>query len=207
MDGVIENSEYKGSIDLDTSLQVLPKALGLSGTPLKIFGVFQVWEIRPPQVGDHIRVRRKGVYTHHGVCVGDGEVVHFSGSGSDISPHGREIKKDTIEVFAAGGTVEVLEIAQDDRLPVAETVARAISRIGERDYNVRKNNCEHFANWCVQDKNHSRQVELVKKILIGLAASIGSITTAVVIKKMIDDKKPLDQIVAQVVKLEKPDVE
>ncbi|MBQ9376511.1 MAG: lecithin retinol acyltransferase family protein [Schwartzia sp.] len=30
----------------------------------------------------------------------------------------------------------------------SETLARAIGRIGENLYNVKENNCEHFAFWC-----------------------------------------------------------
>jgi len=32
------------------------------------------------EVGSHIKVRRlEGAYYHHGICVGDGQVIHFSG--------------------------------------------------------------------------------------------------------------------------------
>jgi hypothetical protein len=38
---------------------------------------------------------------------------------------------------------------------------RARSRLGERRYDVLRNNCEHFCNWCQVGESRSRQVELV----------------------------------------------
>ena len=40
-----------------------------------------------------------------------------------------------------------------------EIVRRARSRIGENDYRLLTNNCEHFCNWCLNGVSHSAQVE------------------------------------------------
>ena len=40
-----------------------------------------------------------------------------------------------------------------------ETVRRAESRLGERNYNIATNNCEHFAIWCKTGNSESTQVE------------------------------------------------
>ena len=40
-----------------------------------------------------------------------------------------------------------------------ETVARAYSRLGERNYNLLTNNCEHFAIWCKTNISESWQVK------------------------------------------------
>ena len=40
-----------------------------------------------------------------------------------------------------------------------ETVARAESRLGEKNYNIATNNCEHFAIWCKTGVSESTQVE------------------------------------------------
>ena len=40
-----------------------------------------------------------------------------------------------------------------------ETVARAESRLGERNYNIATNNCEHFAIWCKTGVSESIQVK------------------------------------------------
>ncbi len=46
-----------------------------------------------------------------------------------------------------------------------ETVQRARSKIGERQYNLLFNNCEHFAVWCKTGLSESRQInELIRMI-------------------------------------------
>jgi hypothetical protein len=40
-----------------------------------------------------------------------------------------------------------------------EIVRRARSRIGENDYRLLTNNCEHFCNWCLYGVNRSAQVK------------------------------------------------
>ena len=40
-----------------------------------------------------------------------------------------------------------------------ETVERALSRLGETDYSLFSNNCEHFAIWCRTGLSMSKQVE------------------------------------------------
>ena len=40
-----------------------------------------------------------------------------------------------------------------------ETVRRAESRLGEKNYNIATNNCEHFAIWCKTGNSESTQVE------------------------------------------------
>ncbi|MCQ2417040.1 MAG: lecithin retinol acyltransferase family protein [Oscillospiraceae bacterium] len=47
-----------------------------------------------------------------------------------------------------------------------ETVARARSRIGETDYNLLTNNCEHFAIWCKTGVNESIQVSSMLNSLL-----------------------------------------
>lgn len=42
-----------------------------------------------------------------------------------------------------------------------ETVQRARSRLGETEYNLALNNCEHFAIWCKTGVSESTQVNLI----------------------------------------------
>lgn len=44
-----------------------------------------------------------------------------------------------------------------------ETVRRALSRLGEDDYNLLSNNCEHFATWCCIGESSSKQVKTAIK--------------------------------------------
>ena len=51
-----------------------------------------------------------------------------------------------------------------------EIVDRALDRVGEDDYNLVFNNCEHFANWCITGQAKSYQVREVAIETAALAA-------------------------------------
>ncbi len=103
--------------------------------------------------GDHVFVRRPG-YTHHGVEVNDGMVVHFSGTPG--SKRGASIRREPLETFSKDATVQVTDYGE--RFDPAEVVERAESKLGQSGYNLYGNNCEHFARWCVTGDHKSRQV-------------------------------------------------
>lgn len=48
----------------------------------------------------------------------------------------------------------------------AETIERAKSRLGEAEYNLALNNCEHFAIWCKTGVHESHQVDSLLEILM-----------------------------------------
>jgi Lecithin retinol acyltransferase len=104
-------------------------------------------------LGAHLVTPRHG-YTHHGIYVGAGRVVHYSGlaHGFRRGP----VEEIPLSHFARGRPVWV-------RPSVApcfdchEIVSRARSRIGEDRYRLFTNNCEHFSQWCVYGHNRSFQ--------------------------------------------------
>lgn len=107
-------------------------------------------EETPMACGDHLYVSRGyGTYTHHGIDCGDGTVVHYK--------EGEAITRSSWAFFARGETVSVKDYEACD--PVDLVLKRALSRLGERDYNVVFNNCEHFATWCKTGKHQSDQVD------------------------------------------------
>ena len=56
-------------------------------------------------------------------------------------------------------------------LPADIVVERAISRLGENQYYVPGNNCEHFAMWCKTGVSSSEQVENIKNIVEAVPTS------------------------------------
>ena len=99
---------------------------------------------------DHLRVpRQHGLFLHHGIDLGDGSVAHYL--------EGREILRSPLEEFTRGQEVSV--VSHDQASPAGVTLRRAMSRIGEQNYNLLFNNCEHFANWCKTGRHRSGQVE------------------------------------------------
>lgn len=96
------------------------------------------------KAGEHLSIER-GVYTHHGIYVGGGKVIHYS-QGYDSVPEIREV---SFKEFAGISKVSIVpEKDSPLRFTADEAVKRAYSRLGERSYNLVYNNCENFVRWC-----------------------------------------------------------
>ena len=112
---------------------------------------------RPPEAcrmsaADHLQVpRQHGLFNHHGIDLGDGTVAHYL--------EGREILRSSTDEFSQGQPLSVIKHA--DASPVRVTLQRAMSRIGEQNYNLLFNNCEHFATWCKTGRHRSGQIDSV----------------------------------------------
>jgi hypothetical protein len=106
-------------------------------------------------LGAHLTTSRRG-YTHHGVYVGGGRVVHYSGFSAfwQCGP----VEEVSLPRFSAGHAVRIVVDPRSVFSP-EEIVRRARSRLGENDYRLLTNNCEHFCNWCLDGVSHSAQVE------------------------------------------------
>lgn len=105
--------------------------------------------------GDQIYVMRPllgldGVYEHHGIDCGDGTVIHYH-KGNDAV-----ITRTSYDLFARGTPVYVKQYSVSYVPDVV--IDRAESRLGERQYNLLTNNCEHFANWCKVGRSESLQL-------------------------------------------------
>ena len=120
-------------------------------------------------IGAHLVSPRRG-YTHHGIYVGAGRVVHYAGlhlprgrgyaAGARVANALRygPVEETTVEEFAQGFAVAwVLEPGA--RFCGETVVARARSRLGESRYKLLTNNCEHFTTWCIHGVHRSAQVE------------------------------------------------
>ena len=130
-----------------------------------------------PNPGDIIYTKRNkhtsfGIpipeYKHYGIYIGNYQVIHFSG------PRGHETDADLAEIiqtslrgFLKGDSLFIQtdsEITQYDNtlnpFPASKVIERAKSMLGQGkgEYNLKNNNCEHFANWCRYDKKFCRQI-------------------------------------------------
>ena len=108
-------------------------------------------------LGDQIYVWRefvklKGVYQHHGIDVGDGNVIHYR-KPSEI------VECTSFETFSKGNPVYVRQYAQGFCFIGNVVLHRAKSRLGENKYNLLLNNCEHFATWCKIGISKSEQIK------------------------------------------------
>jgi hypothetical protein len=95
-------------------------------------------------------------YAHHGIYVGDGNVVHYGALMYDIIR--KPVEEVTLQTFAGGRPIFVIAHAEACLDP-AEIISRARSRLGEKNYRLLTNNCEHFCEWALHGVARSFQVE------------------------------------------------
>jgi hypothetical protein len=128
-----------------------------------------------PPLGAHLVTPRKG-YTHHGIYVGDGRVVHYAGSSRWLRRG--PVEEVSLERFARGRGYRV-QPAPCPRFDAEAVVRRARARLGENAYRLLSNNCEHFCAWCLYGQPRSSQVEqwLVRPaaVLRGVTGRVSSV--------------------------------
>ncbi|MFJ1254673.1 lecithin retinol acyltransferase family protein [Cupriavidus sp. CuC1] len=107
-----------------------------------------------PPLGAHLVTPRHG-YSHHGIYVGHGNVVHYAGLAEALRRG--PVEEVSIERFAAGYQVSIKPSPQP-AYGENEAVQRARSRLGENRYRLLTNNCEHFCAWCLYGVSRSQQV-------------------------------------------------
>ena len=121
--------------------------------------------------GDHLMVSC-GTYQHHAIDMGDGRVIQY---GSGELSASNEVAIVPYETLASVGEVFVLEGPVS--FSADEVIERAISRIGEKNYSLLGNNCEHFVNWCRTGQADSRQVDRAMRRLASCAAKLSTKST------------------------------
>jgi len=138
--------------------------------------------------GDLVEFHR-GLYTHWGVFIGDGKIVHLSGDEDDGLSAGFNAHLGSVSgsVFTISGVnFKKAKVKCDDFWDVARKskadvnnskdgyiradaphviVNRALSRMGVIGYNMLWSNCEHFASWCRYGMAWSEQVDKFMRII------------------------------------------
>ncbi|WP_175845037.1 lecithin retinol acyltransferase family protein [Burkholderia arboris] len=105
-------------------------------------------------VGAHLVTRRPG-YVHHGIYVGNGNVIHYAGLSRRLN--GGPVEIVSIDGFRAGFGLAIIRHSRA-LYDGAEAARRAASRLGECRYRLLTNNCEHFCLWCLFGVGKSEQV-------------------------------------------------
>ncbi|MDF2544671.1 MAG: hypothetical protein K0S47_4389 [Herbinix sp.] len=96
-------------------------------------------EVKELYVGDHLYVQRS-VYTHHGLYYGEDKVIHYLSEAVTIS---------SLEDFANGSKIQKKsDLVSPSRFSASDIIKRAEGRLGEDQYSLVYNNCEHFVRWC-----------------------------------------------------------
>jgi hypothetical protein len=106
----------------------------------------------PLALADHLQApRQHGLFNHHGIDLGDGTVAHYL--------EGRAILRSPRQEFSRGQPISTVDYPEGSCSAPGVTVRRAMGRLGEQNYNLLFNNCEHFAHWCKTGRHRSAQVE------------------------------------------------
>ena len=83
---------------------------------------------------DHLQVpRQHGLFNHHGIDLGDGTVSHYL--------EGREIMRSPLQEFSRGQPLSLVPYTPGACSAPGVTLRRAMSRLGEHNYNLLFNNC------------------------------------------------------------------
>jgi hypothetical protein len=135
--------------------------------------------------GDRLEVERRLAasqvgYTHHGIDMGDGTVVHARPWDFAHPFGGGSVVRTSLADFAAGRPVRVVACA-GGRFPPAEIAARAAAQVGRPGYSPLVDNCEHFATWCGTGQRTSRQIDILAGRIQAAATRTAAVVTARVV--------------------------
>lgn len=124
------------------------------------------WELVDLYPGCHIRCKMNNFY-HHAIYIGNNEVVQF-GTPNNVfmDPKDVYVLRSPLSDFTKSNFIEVRVYDRKElkkKRKDEDIIKFALSKVGEGNYNILHNNCEHFANECVFGEKISLQVDKVNK--------------------------------------------
>ena len=141
------------------------------------------------QPGDHLITPRTG-YWHHGLYVGNNEVIHYSGGadGANIglaheNMNDFAVEKVKLDQFSQGEPIRLIEHV-NPKYTREQACRRAASRLSESKYSIVYRNCEHFVNWCLEGSERSEQIRRLFTSSSGGTVAIRNTTTRQAVKKI-----------------------
>ncbi len=148
--------------------------------------------------GDHIRVRcwfGPIPYHHHGIVGWDREnnrptAIHYVSSdevaifGIKTRKRAAAVRETDLDRFVGSAGLAAIELVERP-LDWLAVVKRAYSALGsefwaEGTYDLRSNNCEHFALWCIGGWGYSQQVVNYSILRSGIGSCVSEISRRLV---------------------------
>ncbi|KAE9548032.1 hypothetical protein FO519_008754 [Halicephalobus sp. NKZ332] len=142
-----------------------------------------------PKTGDLLVFNGVG-YCHWAVVSSPGKIIHVTSANNELFlvaianglRNDTTVKEEELDFLGViKGAIQFMHVdnsldSQLDPLPVDEIVSRARSKIGPWDYDVVKNNSEHFAKWCRYGETICQQLPYAYNTGHSTGAGVGSIT-------------------------------
>lgn len=122
--------------------------------------------------GSHLVTARIG-YNHHGLYIGEQQVIHLTSN--------NKVEIVSLADFKQGNDCWVQKY--QSRFTRAEIVFRAKSYLGDEEYSLLFNNCEHFVNKCIHDVPYSEQVN---------NAALGTVNAGIAINQLVQTSAVLN---------------
>lgn len=120
-----------------------------------------------PPLASHL-ITPRTLYGHHGIYVGNGRVIHYSGLCRGLR---RGVVEDvSLESFSHGHGIRLHH--DPLRFDRGEVVERVRSRLGERSYRILTNNCEHFCAWATYGESRSTQIERLRAAPLAVCCAL-----------------------------------
>ncbi len=136
---------------ISENMEINLKGLNDGANILSKFGEniqYEQGKTRDLIIGDVVGVTR-GFYEHYGVYIGDGKMIHYYGE-SDTGQDNVITETGFYEFLKGSSTYFIVDVDSLglNCLDSVEVIKRAKENIGNKNYNLVFNNCEHFAFWC-----------------------------------------------------------
>lgn len=119
-------------------------------------------EDETPRLGARL-LSPRGLYWHHGIYVGAGQVIHYAGFHRNFLRG--PVERVSLDEFARGRGIWVR--ATPEGVCEHDVVRRAHARLGERRYRLLTNNCRHFCDWCESSEPRSPSQRRVEESDLG----------------------------------------
>lgn len=111
-------------------------------------------DLKKYPLGSHLIIHHFG-YSHHGIYVGKGRVIHYSGFAHFFKTYPIEVT--TLKKFARGKQIQIRHYDQP-KYSGRMIVKRMRTRMHENNYHLIINNCEHLCSWAITGVESSPQV-------------------------------------------------
>jgi hypothetical protein len=114
--------------------------------------------------GDIIAFKRR-FYSHYGIYIGDDKILHKDNHSRDLNIFKKT--NSNVSITDINSIYGIQRLANDEyknfkALPFEESLELGLSQVGQGNYNLLLNNCEHFVTHIRFQKKISKQIRNIQ---------------------------------------------